>query len=76
MMVSLTYVDRLGSNVIPPEDFSDIDPLEVPNLETGAKFAMVADTCANTTTWLMKGCILILYGRIMYVKTVRLGPMP
>ena len=64
LMVSINIVSHSNSNLIDPNDHTELTPESIREREFGSKMVLVVEQMQILTTWAVKGCLLILYNRI------------
>ncbi|KAH9209079.1 hypothetical protein DL95DRAFT_344790 [Leptodontidium sp. 2 PMI_412] len=64
VIVSTNQVANNGSNYLPPGEAELLTEPEIVSAIWGSKMTFVLEEFTLSTTWLIKGCLLLLYGRL------------
>ncbi|KZL79714.1 hypothetical protein CI238_06337 [Colletotrichum incanum] len=65
LVVSLNVItDNGGSNLYPPEQFSNFTPSDIQARITGSKIVLVSEQAMLNLIYVLKACVLILYTRL------------
>lgn len=64
LIVAMNIVATKSSNLIDPNDPTDLTPENIKERIYGSKMVLVVEQMQIATIWLMKACLLIMYGRL------------
>ena len=60
----MNIVANNSSNLIDPNDHSELTPENIRERVYGSKMVLVVEQMQIATIWLMKACLLIMYARL------------
>ncbi len=66
-MVSMNIITNTSSNLIDPDNPIELTPDSISEREYGSKMVLVVEQMQCLTIWLMKACLLVMYGRLTSV---------
>lgn len=64
----MNIIADTSSNLIDPNDTTELTPENIASREFGSKMVLVVEQMQCLTIWLVKACLLIMYGRLTYVN--------
>ncbi|KAI0005600.1 hypothetical protein F4779DRAFT_49335 [Xylariaceae sp. FL0662B] len=64
LMACMTILSHTPSNLIDPNDHTVLTPEDIQERVLGSKMVLVVEQMQILTIWAIKGCLLILYGRL------------
>jgi hypothetical protein len=67
-MASINIVSKSSSNLIDPNDHTELTPENIEERVFGSKMVLVAEQMQCITIWLVKACLLLMYHRLTYVS--------
>jgi hypothetical protein len=68
-MVGLNIISHTNSNLIDPDDPTELTPETIKEREFGSKIVLVVEQMQCLVSWSIKACVLILYGRFTFVTS-------
>jgi hypothetical protein len=69
LIASINIVSKSSSNLIDPNDHTELTPDNIKERVFGSKMVLVAEQMQCITIWLVKACLLLMYHRLTYVFT-------
>ena len=63
-MVGMNIVSHTSSNLIDPNDHTELTPDNIKDRVFGSKMVLVVEQMQLLTIWTMKACLLIMYNRL------------
>lgn len=60
----MNIVATKSSNLIDPNDTTELTPENIQERIYGSKMVLIVEQMQIATIWLMKACLLIMYGRL------------
>lgn len=64
LMVGMNIVSHTSSNLIDPNDHTELTPDNIKDRVFGSKMVLVVEQMQLLTIWTMKACLLIMYNRL------------
>ena len=64
LIIAMNIVATKSSNLIDPNDTTELTPENIQERIYGSKMVLIVEQMQIATIWLMKACLLIMYGRL------------
>lgn len=64
LIVAMNIVADTSSNLIDPNDPTELDAANILLREYGSKMVLVVEQMQCVTIWLVKACLLLMYSRL------------
>ncbi|KAH9905642.1 hypothetical protein F4778DRAFT_727017 [Xylariomycetidae sp. FL2044] len=64
LIVAMNIISTTSSNLIDPNDHTELTRQNIKEREFGSKMVLLSEQMQLITIWLIKACLLIMYGRL------------
>lgn len=66
-MIGMSVISRTSSNLIDPNDDTELTPENIKERIVGSKWVLVVEQMQILTIWTVKICLLLMYNRLTSV---------